>query len=87
MTVTNVLGAATSAEASLLFFDGLRFYAGMSLTGVVGRQYRVDFADIAGGVTNWVALTNLTLTANPVMVIDPTSAGLTNRSYRAVLLP
>ena len=87
VTVTNVLGAATSAEASLLFFDGLRFYAGMSLTGVVGRQYRVDFADIVGGVTNWVALTNLTLTANPVMVIDPTSAGLTNRSYRAVLLP
>lgn len=87
VTVTNVLGAATSAEALLLFFDGLRFYAGMSLTGVVGRQYRVDFADIAGGVTNWVALTNLTLTANPVMVIDPTSAGLTNRSYRAVLLP
>jgi len=87
VTVTNVLGAATSAEALLLFFDGLRFHAGMSLTGVVGRQYRVDFADIAGGVTNWVALTNLTLTANPVMVIDPTSAGLTNRSYRAVLLP
>lgn len=87
VTVANGLGTTTSAEAVLTFFDGPRFYAGVSLTGLTGRQYRVDFADVIGGVTNWQTLTNFTLTANPAVLLDPISAGVTNRYYRAVLLP
>jgi hypothetical protein len=47
----------------------------------------VDVAEILTATTNWLTLTNLTLTTNPTTVIDPASAGVSNRYYRAVLLP
>lgn len=61
--------------------------ATVSLSGILGRQYRVDVAEILNATTNWLTLTNLTLTTNPTVVHDPASAGVTNRYYRAVLLP
>lgn len=87
VTVANGLGAVTSEVLALSFFDGPRFYAGVSLTGVVGRQYRLDFTDYVTGATNWITLTNFTLNTNPTTIIDTLSAGATNRYYRAVLLP
>jgi len=71
----------------LAFLEGPRFYASVSLSGILGRQYRVDVAEILNATTNWLTLTNLTLTTNPTTVIDPASAGVSNRYYRAVLLP
>lgn len=87
VAVANSVGSVTSAEAFLSFLDGPRFFASVSLSGILGRQYRVDAAEILNATTNWLTLTNLTLTTNPTTVIDPTSAGATNRYYRAVLLP
>ncbi len=80
-------GTATSAEVFLqaLFFGDLKFYAGTTLEGTVGQEFRVDYADVVNiGITNWLVLTNLTLQVSPFVVIDPTSPGKTKRFYRAV---
>lgn len=82
-------GAATSPDVFLqpLFFGGLKFYAGTTLVGTVGQQFRVDYADVVNvGVTNWLVLTNLTLPSSSYLVIDPNSPGQTKRFYRAVPL-
>ena len=69
-------------------FGSLNLYAGTTLTGPIGQQFRVDYADVlTAGVTNWFVLTNITLPSSPYLVIDPSSAGQTKRFYRAVPLP
>jgi hypothetical protein len=85
--VSNAAGGVTSQEVSLLFFGDLKFYSGTTLAGPIGQQFRVDYTDVLGGVSNWLTLTNVTLPASPYLVIDPTSPGRTNRFYRAVPLP
>jgi|GEM_PF-5113582 len=80
-------GTATSQAANLLFFGDLKLYAATTLAGPVGQQFRVDYADVLGGTTNWFILTNVTLPYSPYLVIDPASPGKTNRFYRAVPLP
>ncbi|MGV3756710.1 MAG: ice-binding family protein [Verrucomicrobiota bacterium] len=80
-------GIVTSREVVLqsLFFGDLKFYAGITLVGTVGRQFRVDYADVlTEGNTNWFVLTNLTLLTSPFVVIDLNSPGQTKRFYRAV---
>ena len=39
------------------------------------------------GATNWLLLTNITLSVSPCLVIDPNSPGHASRFYRAVPLP
>lgn len=85
--VTNSLGSVASSAALLSFLEGPRFFTSVSLSGILGRQYRVEVAEILNETTNWLTLTNLTLTTNPTTVIHPASAGVSNRYYRAVLLP
>ncbi len=80
-------GSVTSQNANLLFFGDLKFIASTILAGPVGQQFRVDYADVLGSVTNWLRLTNVTLPYSPFLVIDPASPGKTNRFYRAVPLP
>lgn len=88
VVVTNSVGSVTSAVAQLDFFGDLKTYAGTILAGAVGREFRVDYADVVNvGTTNWLTLTNVTLPFSPYLVIDPTSPGRTQRYYRAVPLP
>ena len=82
-------GSVTSQDVSLqsLFFGDLKFYAGTTLTGTIGQQFRVDYADVVSvGTTNWLVLTNITLPSSPFVVIDVNSPGRTKRFYRAVPL-
>ena len=80
-------GFTTSQNANLLFHGDMKFYGGTTLGGPVGQQFRVDYADVLGSVTNWLTLTNVTLPSSPYLVIDPNSPGRTQRYYRAVPLP
>lgn len=83
-------GTATSKDANVLFlsFGDLKFYVGITLTGTVGQQFRVDYADtVVSGPLNWLMLTTLTLPSSPYLVIDPSSPGQGKRFYRAVPLP
>jgi hypothetical protein len=89
--VVSSLGGGTviSHDAILqsLSFSAPKFYAGMTLAGTVGQQFRVDYADVVNaGTTNWLVLTNIALPSSPYLVMDPNSPGKTMRFYRAVPL-
>ena len=83
-------GIITSKDVTVAFlsFGDLKFYAGITLAGTVGQQFRVDYADaVVSGPTNWLTLTTLTLPFSPYLVIDPNSPNRAKRFYRAVPLP
>lgn len=88
LVVTNGAGTATSDAAEVYFFGDLQFLATAVLSGSVGQQFRVDYADVlVPGTTNWQVLTNITLPSSPFVVVDYSSAGKARRFYRAVPLP
>lgn len=88
VVITNAFRSAISTAADVYFFGDLKLLAATVLAGSVGQQYRVDYADVVSvGTTNWLTLTNVTLPYSPFLVIDPNSAGRTQRYYRAVPLP
>ena len=72
-------GGGTAQPATL----SAQMYAGITIVGTVGRAYRIEFANDAGG-NNWTALTNLTLPSSPYLFIDLQSAGASKRFYQAV---
>ena len=86
--ISNAVNSVTSTAANLYYFGDPKLLASVVLGGQVGQQFRVDYADVVNvGTTNWQVLTNLALPYSPFLVIDPNSAGLTKRYYRAVPLP
>jgi hypothetical protein len=88
VVITNAVGTVTSIPVDLHFFGDLKFIAATVLAGSIGQQYRVDYADVVTvGTTNWLTLTNVTLPYSPFLVVDPNSAGRTQRYYRAVPVP
>jgi choice-of-anchor C domain-containing protein len=66
--------------------EGLRpdLYLGVQLTGKVGGAYRVEFREDM--VQEWKPLTNVVLTASPMLWVDPIPARNTQRLYRTVEL-
>lgn len=62
---------------------GIQNYAGITITGLVGRAYQIQ---ISPDATNWTLRTTLLLTASPYLWFDlnPISG---NKFYRALLLP
>lgn len=91
VVVTSAAGGAVTSQETILsslFFGNLAFYAGITLAGTVGQQYRVDYANaVTSGTTNWQTLVTITLPFSPYLVIDPSSPGHTQRYYRVVPLP
>jgi hypothetical protein len=59
-------------------------YAGITISGTVGAQYRIEFVPALGPTNAWQTLTNLTLPASPYLFIDYGSAQTPRRFYRAV---
>jgi hypothetical protein len=62
---------------------GLATYAGLTITGLVGRTYQIQ---TSANMTNWTTHTTLLLTSSPYLYIDlnPVSG---RKFYRAILLP
>jgi hypothetical protein len=81
VTVSNSFGTVVSAPAQLLVFDacvGMNLYAGLSITGIVGRTYVVDASTSLAGPT-WVPFATNTLTSPRWLFIDtntPVNPGL-----------
>jgi len=73
------LTAFTSTPASL----SIATYPGISIVGVVGANYLLEYAD-ALQPTNWVALTNLTLSFSPYLFVDTSVPNGQSRFYRAI---
>ena len=58
-------------------------FAGVVLTGELGRSYDIQKTDTAEP-TDWITVATLTLTNNPQLWIDSSSTNSTKRFYRAI---
>ncbi|MEO8428614.1 MAG: LamG-like jellyroll fold domain-containing protein [Verrucomicrobiota bacterium] len=91
VVVSATAGSVTSSPAILAIAGGptldLHLYAGITIDGTVGLNYRVDYTESLAPTTNWLALTNLTLTSSPFLLFDIQSTNSPKRFYRAVLIP
>ena len=82
VTVTNVAGGTLSTAAQLSL-DSVETAAVITLYGLVGTPYRVDWSD--GMATNtWTVLTNVTLSSSPFVILDLSSTHSHKRFYRGV---
>ncbi len=61
----------------------LKMFAGLQITGVVGRTYRIESSSTT---TNWMPEATVLLTRTPYVWLDPDGPGA-NKFYRAFLLP
>jgi NHL repeat len=65
----------------------LNMYAGLSITGMLGRSYRIEFTGSLAESNAWTPASFITLTSSPTLWFDADSPNRQNRFYRAVLLP
>jgi hypothetical protein len=85
--VSNSFGAVTSTVARLSFnFLTLQMYAGLTIDGQMGQNYRIEYIEAINQATNWQVLTNVTLSSTPYLFIDVDSPKSPVRFYRALLL-
>lgn len=86
--VTGPGGSTTSMPVTVRVTVGSELeavaYAGVRLSGQVGRSYRIEYR-AAGG--EWKEATTLGLTQSPQLWLDPDSVAAGSRIYRAVLVP
>lgn len=81
VAVGNANGTVDSLAATLTAIE-LKMYAGITINGLVGAPYRIDYAnDLNSG---FVTLTNITLPTSPYIFIDYASGGLPRRFYKVV---
>jgi hypothetical protein len=62
-------------------------YFGITVDGQVGRSYSIEYRSAFSSEATWQKLTDVVLSASPYLFIDQTSAGNSQRFYRAVLNP
>jgi hypothetical protein len=94
--VDMILGAPSWRPAWSVQFDDFQFtpdpgldlhmYAGLTLSGTVGRTYEIQYSTNLNGPT-WQPLADITLASSPCFYFDTNSASATKRFYRAVLMP
>lgn len=61
--------------------------AGLTVSGEPGHTYRVEYIDAVSSTNAWTTLTNVTLSGNSQMVVDPLPLTNGRRFYRAVKIP
>jgi hypothetical protein len=94
VTISNAAGAVTSEPASLIVLAAgravlsLNLYAGITLLGVPGGRYAIQYAEVLGQTTNWITSGTVTLPrpSAPFLYFDVTSTNQPQRFYRAVLV-
>jgi len=79
-------GTVTSSPVSL-DITLIDMFSGVTVSGSVGATYRIEYADVVGAQTNWVGLTNITLSTSRQVVIDFGSPGRQKRFYRIIRQP
>jgi hypothetical protein len=85
---------AVTGDRQMVASDGeppqlvVNLYAGMALSGVIGRTYRVEWSSAMSGGT-WTSAATLILTNTTQLWVDTSAPVRSNsqRFYRAVLLP
>lgn len=82
VNVSNLAGSVVEDVAALNFMGNLQMYSGILVTGNAGEQYQVRYANVLGGVTNWLVLTNFVHPGGEHLFIDRTSPGRDKRFYQ-----
>jgi hypothetical protein len=80
--VSNLAGTIWEEVVTLNFTGNLEMYAGFVITGNPGEQITVKSANVIGGVTNWLVLTNFVHPGGEHLFIDRTSPGRDKRFYQ-----
>ncbi len=89
VAVSNAFGSVTSAPARLLVFDacvGIHLYAGLSITGMVGRTYNVEYVTNLAA-TNWTVLASNRFTQPQWLYIDTNTPFDAKKFFRVRLVP
>ena len=76
--------AATAPGLGIGWSNGL---PRLSITGVVGSRYAVDYVAALTVSNNWLSLATNTLSVNPLSFTDTNAIGNSRRFYRARLIP
>jgi uncharacterized delta-60 repeat protein len=71
-------------ESSLL---SAKLYMGITITGTVSNEYRIEYVNNLTNAGMWMPLTNITLPSSPYLFFDTISTNLRQRFYRALTLP
>jgi formylglycine-generating enzyme required for sulfatase activity len=74
------------AQAQITSGVSVQVYAGLTITGVVGSNYVVQYVTDLSQTNNWQLLTNLILPSNPYLWFDASCPATPRRLYR-VLAP
>lgn len=94
VVVSNSVSSVTSSPALLLLNAAnisMGLYPGLTIDGVAGNTYGIEYTTNVTDTASWITLTNLTLT-QPVQLWVDTSADamvgtVPHRSYRVVAVP
>jgi hypothetical protein len=89
VAVSNAFGSVTSAPAQLLLFDacvGIHQYAGLSITGMVGRTYNVEYVKNLAE-TNWTVAASNTFSQPQWLFIDTNTPFDSRKFFRVRLVP
>ncbi len=87
VSVSNMFGATSSGPASLTVNPvcvSIELYPGLTIGGVVGQTYQVEYATQLAASNQWSFLTNVFQAMPEVLWIDPQPATLERRFYRVL---
>jgi hypothetical protein len=94
VVVSNPTGPSQSKTARLtvllspLTTIGINLYAGITIPGIVGFHYRVEYRDALDPANTWHTLQEIAaLPSTPYTVYDPTAASSPQRFYRVIFVP
>ena len=82
VVIANSVSSNVSSSASLTFLD-LKMLASVYLDGPIGASYQIESTP-AVGPADWTIVTNITVSTQPYIYVDFSSATKTKRFYRAV---
>ena len=85
-----MFGIATSEPASLTVNPvcvAIDLYAGLTIGGLVGQTYRVEYVTQLAATNQWAFLTNVFQGMPEVLWVDPQPATLERRIYRVLPPP
>ena len=92
--MSNSVGLTRSAQALLVVNPAgvsLGLYPGLTVDGVVGRTYEIQYTTTVLDTNSWISLTNLTLTQPVQLWIDTSTDAMCGthpkRFYRVVPAP
>jgi hypothetical protein len=84
VTISNAAGSVTSQPGTLTGVD-VAMFAGIIVNGPLGSNYLIQASSTV--VTNWMTLTNITLTTQPYVFIDYDSPTNRQQFYQAIPAP